>query len=75
LRVPFALPRDAMVHLDVLDLQGRIVATLVDGTLSSGQHEVTWSGVVKGGKSRSGVYFIRLQVSGRSFVKRVIVTR
>ena len=75
LRVPFALQRDEAVRLDVLDIQGRVVWTLMDGTLSSGRHDVTWTGVSKRGMARSGVYFIRMQVAGRSYVRRVMVTR
>ena len=75
LRVPFVLQREADVHLDVLDIQGRVVATLVDGTRSSGRHEAMWTGAAKRGMARSGVYLIRMQAAGRSFVRRVTVAR
>ena len=75
LHVPFALPREAEVQLDVVDIQGRVVARLVEGTLPSGQHEVMWNGTAKGGRAKSGVYFIRLQMPGRAVVRRVIIMR
>lgn len=75
LRVRYALAREAGIRLDVLDIQGRIVATLANGTFPSGRHEATWSGAANGGMARSGMYFIRLQVPGKSFVRRIAFTR
>jgi hypothetical protein len=75
LRISYALAREARIRLEVLDVQGRVVATLADGTFSSGRHEATWSGAANGGMARSGMYFVRLLVPGKSFVRRVALTR
>ena len=75
LHVPFALPRRAEVRLDVIDIQGRVVARLAEGIFPAGQHEVTWTGALKAGMARSGVYFVRLKVPGQALVRRVSVTR
>ena len=74
LHVPFTLPREARVQLEVIDVQGRVVARLVEGTLPAGQHDVTWNIAAKGGGAKSGVYFIRLNVPGRVCIRRAIVT-
>jgi hypothetical protein len=75
MRVPFILQRDADVRLEVLDIQGRVVATLLEGTLSAGRHEAMWTGAAKRGMAKSGVYLVRMQAVGQSFVRRVTVTR
>jgi N-acetylneuraminic acid mutarotase len=50
------------VRLAVYDLQGRRVATLVDGLLAPGRHDVFWGGLSRSGAPvGSGIYFYRLQ--------------
>lgn len=55
--IPFTLNRPSNVSLVVYDAIGREVATLVNGILNSGRHEVQWNA----GDIPSGVYFYRLQ--------------
>jgi hypothetical protein len=55
----FALPQPGRVRLEVYDAAGRRVATLVDGEVLAGPHEVRWSTPV-----RAGVYFARLDAPG-----------
>jgi hypothetical protein len=43
--------------LQVFDLTGRLVETLVNGNLQAGEHEIVWNA----GSQPSGVYFVRLQ--------------
>lgn len=74
-RMSFALPVGGAVRLRVMDLQGRVVASLVDGDLPSGRHHVTWDGTTAGGPLRSGMYFVRLETSGRRLVRSMMVTR
>lgn len=75
LHIGFALPREASVNLSVLDLQGRLVRVLADGVLPPGRHERRWNGNSTGGTLGAGVYFARLSSEGRSWVKRIVVTR
>ncbi len=49
-----------MLHatsLQIFDITGRLVETLLDESLTPGDHEVTWNA----GNLPSGVYFVRLQ--------------
>ncbi len=55
--IRFAVPQTARVSLDVYNLLGEKVATLVDGIETAGTHAVRFDGA---GLS-SGVYFYRLQ--------------
>ena len=54
--VSFSLERAGEVSLKVFDITGREVASLVNGHLSLGYHEVVWN--AEG--MASGVYFVRL---------------
>jgi flagellar hook assembly protein FlgD len=58
------------VDLDVFDVRGRLVRTLVDGRPSSGRVVVVWDGRDDDGREApSGVYFYRL-TAGRTTVTR-----
>lgn len=67
--IPFELADgqgDVAVKLDILDVRGRLVRTLVDGQRASGQrHQVTWNGTNEAGQRvPSGTYMSRLRVQG-----------
>lgn len=69
--IQFELPSSAAVRLRVLDLQGREVASLVDGVRAAGTHSVRWdaSGVP------AGVYFYQLRAGARVETRRIAVIR
>jgi hypothetical protein len=58
--IRFALPRDGHVKLQVFDVAGRSLGTLVDGFRAAGEHEVAWDGSSSLGRAASGVYFARV---------------
>ena len=57
----FALADGADVRLQLFDVSGRLLTTLVDGYRSAGEHEVAWDGGSSHGPMPSGVYFARVQ--------------
>jgi hypothetical protein len=63
--IPYFLPRDADVTLDVFDLSGARVRRLREGRDPAGTHFAAWDGRNDSGDPvPSGVYFSRLQVDG-----------
>jgi hypothetical protein len=60
------LPQPGPVHLDILDVRGRRVATLLDGAVvPAGPTTVTWGGRdTHHAPVASGVYFVRLRSGG-----------
>lgn len=63
--IRFRLPAPSDVKLAVYDLQGRRVATLLDGPRAGGDHGVLWSGRDDRGKTvTAGVYLYRLEANG-----------
>lgn len=71
IEVEFVLPRAGVASLRVLDLQGRVVATLSDGARAAGRHRVTWSG---GGRPiEAGLYFVELRTDRGASSRRVAV--
>jgi hypothetical protein len=71
--VTLALRQDAHVRLTVLDLQGRVVARLVDGGLAAGQHPIQWTGGGTDGRRRAGLYFVMLEAPGVRVQRRLVI--
>jgi hypothetical protein len=70
-QVAFTLPREGAVRLTLHDLQGREVATLADRRFPAGRNAIPWRR--DGAGVPSGVYFVRFQGLGSSFVRRVVM--
>jgi len=65
--IRYELSAGAPVKLEVMDVTGRLVATLVDEVQQAGPHSVLWDGTGPGGRrASSGVYFYRLRIPGYS---------
>ncbi|NNF57633.1 MAG: DUF4331 family protein [Rhodothermaceae bacterium] len=58
--IRYHVTRDNLVRLDVYDVRGRRIQTLVDAERPAGTHEVTWDG----SRLASGTYLYRLSVGG-----------
>ncbi|HEY6195753.1 MAG TPA: SdrD B-like domain-containing protein [Candidatus Eisenbacteria bacterium] len=73
----FDLPTQAPVWLEVFDVGGRRVASILSGEeLTSGTHRVPWNGsVAGGGLARSGVYYARLRVGTELLKMRIVLSR
>jgi len=64
--IPYEVPADrdgGLVRLDVLDLRGRVVRTLVSGAGAVGRHVAAFDGLdARGNRLPSGSYLSRLRV-------------
>lgn len=74
-RIEFIVSRTSHVRLSVSDLQGRVVARLVDGVERPGRRRVTWSGEDTRGKVRSGVYFVTYEAEGERHSRRLVIAK
>lgn len=74
--IRFDLARAGSVRLEVFDLQGRRVRTLVDDHREAGQHAVAWDGRDTGGAAMaSGVYLLRLRGADFAETRQVTLVR
>lgn len=75
--VRYQLGLDAQVKLQIFDVSGRLVRTLVDGAQVAGDYDVTWDGITDAGsKVSSGVYWARMSTShGFSASTKMVVLK
>ncbi len=60
--ISYELNETSKVTLEVMNLRGQLVKTLVNGTREAGTHSVTWDGKnLQGVTVSSGIYFYRLR--------------
>ncbi|MCK4511011.1 T9SS type A sorting domain-containing protein [bacterium] len=69
--ISFALPYASQVRLEIFNVMGQKPTTLVEGRLSRGHHNYTWDG----SGAASGVYFYRLEASGFSETKKMLLLK
>ncbi len=75
-RLDFEIARSGPVSLKVYDPAGRLVATLLDETLSAGPHHVTWDGRDSSGRlAAAGIYLYRLEAGDFSDTRRMTLIR
>ena len=71
--IGYALPRASHVRINVADVQGRTVSTLVDGAESAGTHLIQWAGSGARGRLPAGLYFVTMRTGGVALTRRVVL--
>jgi hypothetical protein len=75
-KIEFTLSKSGLVILQIYDVLGRKVRTLVSEELSSGYKSVIWDGKNEDGKDvASGVYFYQLKVGDFSKPKKMLLLK
>lgn len=75
-QLSFSLPRAAWVELEIFDLHGARVRTLVRGERAAGSHAVSWDGHTENGAlAKVGTYFVRLRSGKDAAMKRFVFLR
>jgi flagellar hook assembly protein FlgD len=70
----YGLPVSAKVRVDIFDVAGRRLATLVNKEQPAGFHSVKWDGRdSNGSRVAPGIYFSRVNCSGQTAVTKMIV--
>ena len=66
-KIGFAVKKNGHVKLDVINILGQKVRTLLDKPQPAGLHTVAWDGRDNNGNElSSGIYFFRMEVDGNS---------
>jgi hypothetical protein len=67
--IRFSLPEPGYTRVEMWDVSGRRVGTLVDGWIEQGERTVSWNGI----DLASGIYFITLRVSESTLSTKAVV--
>ena len=75
-KIRFGLTERAAVLLQIFDVTGTLVKTIVDKPCGPGTHEVVWKGTNENGEpAASGLYFFRLRSGKHQFTKKMVLLR
>lgn len=71
--IEYLVDADALVTLEVLSIDGKVIETLIHGKQSAGRYQVQWGGTSEGAAMPNGVYLYRLVVGDKSHTGRIIL--
>lgn len=74
--ITFNVPKNAFVTLDVVNVNGQKIRTLVNEQRATGTHTVTWDGYDDQGRQMpSGVYFYQMAAEDFSKTRKMLLAR
>lgn len=74
--IKYTIPKEGNVKIEVYDITGRLVNTLVNSSMNSGTYSVTWDGKNSSGMSvGSGIYLYRIQAGDFVSVKKMVMLK
>jgi hypothetical protein len=74
--ISFSVPKQELVKVEVYDVLGRLISTLVDTELPVGNYTTTWNGKdVNGASVATGMYIYRMQAGSFSTVKKMLMVK
>jgi len=74
--IQYSVNEGGTINLAIYNLLGERVKTLVEGHVTPGQYQVTWSGTDEtGSRVASGVYFYKLQRGSNTAIKKMVMMK
>ena len=75
-QIRFSLPEKSMTSLNIYNLKGQLVKTLVNADFPKGNHMVTWDGKDNNNTDvSSGVYYYRLNWNKKEMTRKMILLK
>jgi bacillolysin len=74
--IMYSLPKNETVSITVYNMLGSKVADLVHGSVSAGNHRVTWNGTDdRGNHVSSGVYLLTIEGGSKSLTRKMLLMK
>lgn len=74
--IRFTLEKSQPVSVEIYNVEGRLIRTLVQDNLPEGSHQITWDGKDERGFSlSSGIYFYSLRGSSHQLTKKMVLLK
>lgn len=75
-KISYSLPTECNVILEIFDISGKLVKTLINGKESAGIQSIEWDGCDAVNKQvTSGIYFYRLTAGKEKIAKKMVLLR
>jgi hypothetical protein len=74
--IRFGVKEPGQININIYNLKGQLVKTLVNESLKAGYHSINWNGTDESGKVvSSGVYLYRMQATGINQTKKMMLMK
>lgn len=74
--ISFELNEPGYTTIEIFNLRGEKIFTLLDKTLSTGSHSIDWIGKIDTGKqASSGLYFYKISVNGQQKINKMLLLK
>jgi flagellar hook assembly protein FlgD len=74
--ISFSLAQKSMVLIEIYNIKGQKVNTLINSFFDEGEHNITWKGIdTIGNKVGTGVYFYKMQTGDYQSVKKMVLMK
>ncbi len=74
--IEYSVPQDGNVSIDIYNILGQKVNTLVNSVHSKGMYSIQWDGKDNNNKELpSGIYFYRISQNGKSVTKKIVMMK
>lgn len=71
--IEFSLPQAAEVKMQIVNILGQPVRSLINKKVEAGSHKITWDGADDSGSAVvTGMYLIRLQADDRQMTRKIL---
>ncbi|MCF6238590.1 MAG: FG-GAP-like repeat-containing protein, partial [Candidatus Marinimicrobia bacterium] len=74
-RLSFDISQSAYVELQILDIRGRLLETLVSENLTPASYSVAWNGQLAGKPASAGIYLYRLSTGGEDLIRKMTLLK
>ena len=74
--IKYGLPNSSNVTLQVFDVTGKLVTTLISGQQDAGYHTVEWNGLnMTGHQVATGIYFYKIKAGEYTSIKKMMFAK
>jgi len=74
--ISFSLPSEMACNLDIYNIRGQRIKTLLSEKMSSGKHHIVWDGKDDAGRTvSSGIYFYRMSTPNKTLTSKMLLMK
>ena len=70
-KLSFGLPKDGNIAINVFDVNGRLVSSVVNSFMAAGSYEVEWNGI----NQPSGMYLVKVQFENEIRTEKIMLVK